>query len=65
MAESMAVYPRRCRENIRRITEEIGTSAETAYGMMLMTAMFMDLHPEDRDVLHIILKDCGVEVDDE
>ena len=30
--------------------------------MMLMTATLMDLHPDDDEVVHIILKDCGMEV---
>lgn len=36
-------------------------SADIAYAMMLMTATLMDLHPEDDEVINIILKDCGIE----
>ena len=54
-------YPKRCRQSIRTIVNEVGTSAETAYAMMLMTAMLMDLKPEDDEVLHMILQDCCVE----
>lgn len=38
-------------------------SIEIAYAQMLMTALLMDLHPEDEEVVHMILEDCGVEVD--
>ena len=56
-----ARYPKNCQGSIRRITNEIGACAETAYGMMLMTAALMDLRPEDDEVLHMILQDCGIE----
>ena len=59
--DAAIMYPRACRENIRCIVSEIGTSAETAYAMMLMTATLMDLRPEDDEVVHIILQDCGIE----
>jgi len=55
------MYPKACRKNIRTIVNEIGASVETAYAMMLMTAMLMDLRPEDDEVTEMILKDCGVE----
>lgn len=55
-------YPKRCRASIQMLTNEIGVDAEVAYRMMLMTAMLMDLHPEDEQVVHIILQDCGVEI---
>ena len=56
------MYPKKCRSGIKTLVNEVGMSIETAYAMMLMTAMLMDLHPEDEEVIHIILKDCGVEV---
>lgn len=54
----MNVYPLKCRDSIRRIADETGASAETAYAMMLMTAALMDLRPEDTQVTEIILDDC-------
>lgn len=36
-------------------------SIETAYAAMLMTALLMDMRPEDDEVLHMILQDCGIE----
>ena len=60
--DGMLMYPKRCRESIRTLVNEIGRSVETAYAMMLMTAALMDLKPEDEEVIHIILEDCGVEV---
>lgn len=59
--DTAIMYPRKCRKNIHTIVNEIGASEETAYAMMLMTATLMDLRPEDDEVLHIILQDCGVE----
>lgn len=61
---SEIAYPRRCRHSIRRLMNEIGTSPETAYAMMLMTAMLMDLPVDDKQVVHIILQDCGIEDSD-
>lgn len=55
------MYPKNCRQSIRRIVNEVGASVETAYAMMLTTAALMDLRPEDGKVLHIILSDCGIE----
>lgn len=59
--DTAIMYPRKCRKNIHTIVNEIGASEETAYAMMLMAATLMDLRPEDDEVLHIILQDCGVE----
>ena len=60
--DATIMYPKKCRAGIRTITDETGMSIETAYAMMLMTAALMDLAPEDEEVVHIILEDCGVEV---
>ena len=54
------MYPRRCRKSINTIVNETGMSVETAYAAMLMTALLMDLRPEDEEVLEMILQDCGV-----
>lgn len=53
------MYPENCRKSISRITRATGTSIETAYAMMLMTALLMDLHPEDDEVAEMIIEDCG------
>lgn len=55
------MYPKNCRNSIRRIVNEVGASVETAYAMILTTAALMDLRPEDGRVLQIILQDCGIE----
>lgn len=60
--DATIMYPKKCRRAIKTIVNEVGASVETAYAMMLMTAMLMDLRPEDEEVVDIILKDCGVEV---
>ena len=54
------IYPKKCRKNINRIVNAIGASVETTYAMMLMTAMLMDLRPEDDEVADMILEDCGI-----
>ena len=54
------IYPKSCRKNINRIVNAIGASVETTYAMMLMTAMLMDLRPEDDEVADMILEDCGI-----
>lgn len=61
--EQTIMYPKKCRRNIRRLTECIGVSVETAYAMMLMTAALMDLTPWDDDVTAMILEDCGLSPD--
>ena len=64
MRNPTLMYPRNCRRSLTRLMNEIGMSVETAYAMMLMTATLMDLHPEDDEVVHIILQDCGIEDSD-
>lgn len=59
--DATLMYPKRCRRSIRTIVNEVGTSVETAYAMLLMTATLMDLQPYDDEVVHIILQDCGIE----
>ena len=56
-------YPKACRKTIHTLMDEIGVDSETAYRMILMTAALMDLHPEDKQIEHIILQDCGVETE--
>lgn len=53
-------YPERSRKNVQKITASVPVSEETAYAMMLMTAMLMDLSPDDERIPEMILKDCGV-----
>lgn len=60
MKDPTIMYPKNCRKNIRRIVNAIGASVETTYAMMLMTAMLMDLQPEDDAVADMILEDCGI-----
>ena len=54
------MYPERCEKSVSKISRLTGTNKDTAYAMLLMTAMLMDLHPEDEDVLRMVLEDCGV-----
>lgn len=59
--DGTTMYPKRFRNGIRTLQDNIGTSVETSYAMMLMTAALMDLSPDDERVVHIILQDCGIE----
>ena len=61
--DSMILYPQKCRKSIRRLTDEIGMSSEVAYDQILIIAALMDLKPEDDAVVHMILQDCGLEVE--
>lgn len=61
--DTLILYPRKCRKGIRLLTDTVGMSADTAYGMMLMTAALMDMRPEDDRVCEMILADCGFETD--
>ena len=54
-------FPARCGKSIRILRDEVGVCEDPAYQMMLMTATLMDLRPEDEKVVHIILRDCGIE----
>ena len=54
------MYPEKCRKNLNRISVLTGAGIETVYAMMLMTAMLMDLRPEDEKVAEMILEDCGI-----
>ena len=56
-------YPKRLHKGIRELVDRLCTTPETAYRMMLMTALLMDLNPEDDRVIELILLDCNVEVE--
>jgi hypothetical protein len=58
--DTTIMYPEKCRKNLNRISALTGAGIETAYAMMLMTAMLMDLRPEDEKVAEMILEDCGI-----
>lgn len=60
MVNAVSLYPKKCRWNIHRLMDAIGVPAETAYGMILLTAALMDLDPEDEQVSDMILEDCGI-----
>lgn len=54
------MYKDVCRASIQRLTAKIFVNEETAYNMIRMTAMLMDLPLEDEKVVEMILRDCGV-----
>lgn len=58
-------YPANCRRSIRKLTDVLGVSDETAYAMILMTATLMDLRPDDSKVTMLVLQDCGIEEEKE
>lgn len=51
-----------CRKSIKTISRELCTDRDTAYAMILMTAMLMDLDPADPEVVDMILQDYGDDV---
>ena len=55
-------YPLHCRKNIRKLTAMLNTDPETAYAMMILTAVLTDLSPDDDRIIEMILMDCNVEV---
>ena len=59
----LSAFPSRCRKSIRKLMRFLCTDAETAYAMMLMTAVLMDLSTDDSEVVNTILTDCSVEVE--
>lgn len=58
----MKMYAKKCKDGIKTLMEEVGMDVGTAYFAILTVSTLMDLHPEDEEVIHIILRDCGVEV---
>ena len=60
MGLTVESYPEPCRKNMRTILDAVRADPQTIYAMMLMTATLMDLRPEDDEVMHMILQDCGV-----
>lgn len=59
--ENIKAYPKKCRKNIIRLMLLLNVSAETAYEMLRMTAILMDLDTSDNKVFYAILMDCNVE----
>lgn len=57
----LGIYvPKACKKSIRILSTVTGMAEDTAYSMLLMTAALMDLHPEDEQVLDMVLDDCGI-----
>ena len=44
---------------VTQITTSTGMDEHDAYAMLLLTAALMDLHPDDDEVVAMILQDCG------
>ena len=61
MKDTRAV-PEMYRWNVRKLAAMLCTDVETAYAMILLTASFMDLRPDDPKVTEMILNDCCMEV---
>lgn len=55
-----SMIPERCRKNVRRVMNAMSVDECTAYSMLMMTALLMDLYSEDDAVLEMTLQDCGV-----
>ena len=48
-----------CRQNGETLGGKLKTDLETAYAMILMTAMLTDLSTDDERVVEMLLKDNG------
>lgn len=59
MNRDVELFPKQYRKNIQKLTSLLHTDAETAFAMMLMTAVMTDLNPEEERVAEIILSDCS------
>lgn len=55
-----SMIPERCRKNVRRVMNAMSVDECTAYSMLMMTALLMDLYPEDENVAAMILRDNGM-----
>ena len=53
------MVPERCEPNARRLVRRMGVNEDEAYAMMLLTAVLMDLDPDDDAVIEMILRDSG------
>ena len=53
----MKMIPERCDANVSTLTHRMGINREDAYAMILLTAVLMDLHPDDPAVAEMILED--------
>lgn len=51
------MYSEKSRQMARRIAERTGTDKEKTYTMMLLTAVLLDLDPDDGEIEERIMKD--------
>lgn len=54
-------YPKIYEKAVRRVSDAIGTDPETAYTIILLTALLTDLNPRDERVIETIISDYGAE----
>lgn len=51
------MYSEKSRQMATRLAERIGTNDEKAYTMMLMTAILMDLCPDDDEIENKVIRE--------
>ena len=56
---TVTMVPERCEPNAKRLVRRMGVNEDEAYAMMLLTAVLMDLDPNDDAVIEMILRDSG------
>lgn len=56
------MIPENCRRSVHRIAYAMNVTEDAAYAMLIMTALLMDLYPEDEDVVRMILTDHVPEI---
>jgi len=59
--QTLEQYPKECRWSIKTVAKELHTDYETAYAMIALNALLMDLYPSDVVVVRMILDDCTKE----
>lgn len=57
--QTLESFPKSCRSSIRTVAEELNIDYETAYAMLSLEAVLMDLYPSDGVVVTVLLKDTN------
>lgn len=50
------MYSEKSRQMAERIAKRTGTDAEKTYRMMLLTAILLDLNPDDREIEETVMR---------
>ena len=56
--KTLEAFPENCQWSVKTVSEKLKTDYETAYAMIVLNALLMDLYPSDTVVVRIILEDA-------